>query len=333
MLNNIKGIAVTWLSLTELTNLNSGEGGSNLVDIKKFKFMNQTYPYVSGQAMRAYLRESIRRSLSDTDYMCMPDAKGETCGNVRKCIQCDLFGFMLPKKKKSPKRNNKSDEKSEEDENAEGTAGGAITRISPVKVAPAIGQLPFFENFTLDFLTRRKPQQKVEEKKGDIVNVELGKNLYKCGLDIDVQRVGRVEVIDVAERSLKFTNEIDVNESVFRIRKVLDGIRYLSDYSKQARLLTDFTPDIICIAFQRIYSHRLQKLFDFNPSDGKLNVHRLQDVLSDLLQYSDKIFFGLTNGILFPEVEVQVTDAVTKLGIPLDRPDQAIRSAVDLIKS
>ena len=60
----IKGINMVWLSEADLTNLNSGEGESNFVDVKKFKKNNIEYPYVSSQAMRFYLRESIRRSLS-----------------------------------------------------------------------------------------------------------------------------------------------------------------------------------------------------------------------------------------------------------------------------
>ena len=33
----IKGINMVWLSEVDLTNLNSGEGESNFVDVKKFK--------------------------------------------------------------------------------------------------------------------------------------------------------------------------------------------------------------------------------------------------------------------------------------------------------
>jgi len=32
--------------------------------------------------------------------MCVPDDKGETCGDIKNCIGCDLFGFMTTVKKK-----------------------------------------------------------------------------------------------------------------------------------------------------------------------------------------------------------------------------------------
>ena len=44
---------------------------------------------------------------------------------------------------------------------------------------------------------KRKPQEKPEERTGDIVNVELGLNLYKSGVDIDLIRIGADEVIDI----------------------------------------------------------------------------------------------------------------------------------------
>ena len=150
MNENVKGINLVWLSKTGLTNLNAGEGEANLVDIKKYKKNGKEYPYVSGQAMRYYIKEAIRRNLEDGEFMCIPDERGEpTCkGNIEKCINCDLFGFMATIKKgivlpRYP----------------EGHPGGAHTRTSPLKVSPAMGLLPAEETIVMDFLTRRKPQE------------------------------------------------------------------------------------------------------------------------------------------------------------------------------
>jgi len=82
----MKGIEIVWLSKTDLTNLNSGEGESNFIDIKKFKKNGIEYPYVSGQAMRYYIKEAIRRNLDENEFMCVPNDKGETCGNIENCI-------------------------------------------------------------------------------------------------------------------------------------------------------------------------------------------------------------------------------------------------------
>jgi len=317
MNENVKGISLVWLSKTDLTNLNAGEGEANLVDIKKYKKMGKEFPYVSGQAMRYYIKEAIRRGLEENEFMCIPDERGEpTCkGNIEKCISCDLFGFMATIKKgtKIPGY-------------PEGHPGGAHTRVSPVKVAPAMGLLPFDENSVIDFLTRRKPQEVAEERKGDIVNVEIGTNIYKCGLAIDVTRVGKIE--DWTGETLEFKEIIGKKERIKRIKKVLEAIRFLTDYSKQARLLTDFTPDIICITFQKKYSHRLQKLFEFK-NDTKIDTTRLKQILDDVKEYSEKIIFGMISGII--ENEEEVKKIIENYGIPLKTPAEALNEAIEYV--
>ena len=305
----MKGISVVWLSRTGLTNLNAGEGETNYIDIKKFRKEGKEFPYVSGQAMRFYIKEAIRRNLEDNGYMCVPDDKGETCGNIQKCILCDMFGFM---------GTFKGERKGE---------GGADTRISPVKVSPAIGLLPFDENAVVDFLTRKHKGEKLE---GDIVNVEIGTNIYKCGVSIDIIRVGGEEVIDNENRTIKIKYLISPEERKNRIKKVLEALRYLTDYSKQARLLTDFTPDVICIAFQSKYSHRLQKLFEFVIENGKivrkLDVKRMEEILNDVKDYSDKIVFGMISGII--ENEEEVKETLQKFGIEVKTPKEVIEEAL-----
>ena len=275
----IKGINATWLSESDLSNLNSGEGESNFVDVKKFKKDNIEYPYVSGQAMRYYLRESMRRNLKDNEYMCLPNDKGETCGNIEECINCDLFGYMTTIKDK-----------------------GADVRTSPVKVSPAIGLLPFDENSNVDFLTRKHKVGSDERNSGDIVNIEIGTNIYKSGISIDLQSVGTSEIINNGE--LNYDSKISYEEKQSRVSSFLNAILSISDYSKQARLLTDFTPDIIIISLQNKYNHRLQKAFKLDQ-EKNLNLDRIKEVLNDVNDYSEKIIIGWTSGIINNEEEVK----------------------------
>lgn len=310
----MKGIEIVWLSQTDLTNLNAGEGEANFIDVKKYKKNGVEYPYVSGQAMRHYFKEAIRRNL-DGEYMCVPNDKGETCGNIKDCVGCDLFGFMTTIKKGTiipgyP----------------EGHPGGAMTRVSPVKVSPAMGLLSFEENAVVDFLTRRHRMEK-GEMKGDIVNVEIGVNLYKCGIAIDVTRVGGEEKIDEKTRSVKMEYYVDKDTRKKRISKVIEVLRYLSDYSKQARLLTDFTPDIILIAFQDVYSHRLQKAFTLE--DGRLDLERLEAIISDVKEYSPKIIAGILPGVIENENEVKAK--LEELSVEVKSANEAIKEALDYL--
>lgn len=313
-MQNIKGINITWLSTTGLTNLNSGEGGSNYVDVKKYKFQDKEYPYVSGQAMRFYLKEGIRR-LRNSNDCCVPDDKGEACGDITKCPLCDLFGFMATIKDK-----------------------GAKVRVSPVKVSPAMGLLSFDNNSTIDFLTRKKHKAVGEKASGDIVNVELGMNLYKGGISIDVDRIGFEEVYNEANKRINLNdmrngnnNDEKEKEKTNRIIQVLESLSFLSDYSKQARLLTDFTPDFILISFQSNYSHRLQKALELKSDDGiNLNTDRLQEILADIGGYANPIYAGMITGIL--DNETKVKDVLKEKNIQIKTPHEAIKDAIAKIK-
>jgi len=308
----MKCVSLVWLSQTDLTNLNAGEGEANFIDVKKYKRKGREYPYVSGQAMRYYLKEAIRRELSD-EYMCVPSDKGETCGDIKKCIGCDLFGFMTTIKKGTKLSTH-----------PEGHPGGAFTRVSPVKVAPAMGLLPFDDNAVIDFLTRRH-RMAGGKMEGDIVNVEIGVNLYKCGIAIDIAKIGGEEKIDEKERAVKLEYFLEEEERKKRISKVLEAVRYLSDYSKQARLLTDFTPDIILIAFQDVYTHRLQKAL--TVSGGAINQERLEAVLSDVKEYSPRIIAGVLPGVIEREEEVKAK--LEGQEVEVRKTNEAIKEALE----
>jgi len=304
-MSDVKGLNIVWLSETDLTNLNAGEGESNYIDVKKFKKDGIEYPYVSGQAMRFYLKEAMRRDLKDGEYMCIPNDKGETCGDIKKCIMCDLFGFMTTIKGK-----------------------GAATRVSPVKVSPAIGLLPFDENANVDFLTRRHRVSEGGKMEGDIVNVEIGTNIYKSGISVDMVRIGSKEKVDVERRTVSIEDAVDEPEKKKRVRKLLEALGHLSDYSKQARLLTDFSPDIIAISLQKKYSHRLQKLFVLNDK-RELNLQRIDEILSDVAEYSDTILIGMVSGVITNEAEVK--DVIKAKGIEVKKPNEVLNKAISLV--
>lgn len=334
MRNDVKAIQMVWLSKTGLTNLNSGEGGSNLVDIKKFRYGGQEFPYVSGQAMRFYLKEAIRRHLQPHEA-CVADEQGETCGRIAECVLCDLFGFMTTV-----------------------PDVGALTRVSPVKVSPAMGLLPLDGTMVMDFLTRRHRGVTAEQEaelRGDIVNVELAVNLYKAGICVDVQRVGHEEeLVQIGEQrgrrrrrrgegeaegevvkpilSVQLRAHIDDAERARRISLLLDAIKDFSDYSKQARLLTDFTPDLVLVTLQHNYSHRLQKALELQ-GDGTtaVNPKRLRQILTEVHEELVSVngapawWAGMVDGIVDNAEEVRAV--LQELGVPVLTPRQAIDAA------
>ena len=327
MRKDVKAVQLVWLSRTGLTNLNSGEGGSNLVDIKKYRFAGQEYPYVSGQAMRFYLKEALRRHLQP-DEACVPDDQGESCGRISECVLCDLFGFMWTERA------------------ARRGQGRSHIRISPVKVSPAMGLLPLENTLAIDLLTRR-PRATIiekgqEEEARALVSVELAVNVYKGGLCLDVTRVGReeefVEVVPSGQaqrsfpiRSVRWRNYGEEQKRARRIGLLLDAVQDFSDYSKQARLLTDFTPDVVLVGLQHNYSHRLQKALETEGNAARANVVRLAQVLEevrpDLAEADGRpaLWAGLLEGSVDNADEVR--RVLKQAGVPVVTPRQAIAAA------
>jgi len=308
----MKAINAVWMARTDLTNLNSGIGGSNLVDVKKYKFGGIDYPYVSGQAMRHYWKEAIRRQISISDY-CVANDRGETCGNIENCVLDDLFGFMTTIKK------------------GEDTAGGARTRVSPIKMSPAMGLLSLQDNLTIDFLTRRKLQEEAGELKGDIVNVELAVNLYKAGFSIDVDKVGGEEKVDPAKRKSKgIEYEVSGDCRKERLLLALSAFKNISDFSKQARVLTDFTPDIILLSIQNNYNHLIQKALELRSNqDIEINTQRLDEILGDLRHANSSLYAGMVSGTFKNEQEIR--DVFKKHNIDVATPSQAIDCVCSVI--
>jgi CRISPR-associated protein Cst2 len=306
----IRAINIIWLAQTSLTNLNSGLGGSHLVDLKRYSFGGHDYPYVSGQAMRYYLQEALRRELRADQYKLTND-KGERSGDIEKDILSDLFGFMKPEKKK-----------------------GAVKRVSPVKMSPAMGLEPLKDSLTVDLLTRQKLREETEKQSGDIVDVEIAANIYRAGLSVDVARVGGEEEFDLKKLESKGIHyKVSDAERRERLVKLFAALKNLSDYSKQARLLTDFTPDFVLISVQNIYNHLLQKAIDLsNGSNGEhrvLNVNRLGQVIRDL-PVASVIMAGLLKGTLTNEKII--CDELKTVGVDVSSPQQALSELIGLLQ-
>lgn len=302
----MKGINIVGLSRTSLTNLNSGEGGSNLVDVKRYLIDNVSYPYVSGQAMRHYLKDAVRK-LSD-DHSCVPNSNGESCGQVAECEICDMFGFMTTIKDV-----------------------GARTRVSPVKVSPAMGLFPLDENSTLDLLTRQKRGEEGRKSGGDMVNVELGVNLYRYGLSIDLERIGATEKIaehEMLKEILNIEPVIPENQKIKRVEHVLKAVLHMTDFSKQARLLTDFTPDIILISLDSVFNHRLQKAVEIE--EGSIILERLLMIIKDMQAEGSEILFGAIPGSASNLDDIK--SALEELGIQQVSVREAVAQAINKLR-
>ena len=152
---------INYITQVKIANLNGDEGmGGNITTIKKIKgFDNNQYVYISGQAMRRYIKETLHQmgeKLSGVNEAGNPEIEGVLKSGkdgkdtkieegkykniITDVVDLDLFGYMLPKE--------------------DGIYG---RRWSPVKVTPLVSLLPYEGH--KDYLTR-KQDTKGKENQG-----------------------------------------------------------------------------------------------------------------------------------------------------------------------
>lgn len=306
-----KNVEVSWLFETDLTNMNAGEGSTNLKEIKSY---NNGLPYISGQSMRHALRESIRRE-HKRDFKCTPEYP---CGDIEDCWTCDLFGYLLP---------------------SEGSK-----RWSPIKAAPALGQIR--RDITTDLIFRmvedikcpecgdsiyplaaRDGEKTIEKDKPlkcpncdkqfkapysirqAIAYKQLINNIYKTNLSIDLANLGVEEVpkVDFDKDKLDGVEEIkkiDDDEKLKRVISILNGIYNLADFANQSREMVNASPDFVVIGLQKQYNHRLASTLKMDES-GNINIGQFVSVINDVLKMEGtEIYVGLIKGIISNESEL-----------------------------
>ncbi|GAW32205.1 type I-B CRISPR-associated protein Cas7/Cst2/DevR [Carboxydocella sp. JDF658] len=281
----MKAISVVWLARTDLSNLNSGQGSGNLTELKTYDHGRK--PYVSGQAVRRALFDTIARAY-DNRFLCVAE---KPCCDVANCWGCDLRGFLAPK-----------------------SGEGSDRRWSPLKVAPALGQIP--AEIVTDLLTRMSIFEKEDSSTKDnrIAHVQLMENIFRLALVLDLENIGRM-LEPVKEENGKGKNKeeafkgwqvtVDVGsaERKERIKAVLDGIYNLNGFAKQARAAASLAPEVALLTVQPVYNQRGLRALELNDK-GEVDLKQLAWTLDEhkALGYQD--FFGYTPGVVSNEAEL-----------------------------
>ena len=300
----LKGVAIVWLSKTDLSNLNAGEGGGgNITELKTYD--NGRKPYASGQSVRHALRKAIHRNNPGV-FHCLPEAP---CTNVAECWLCDLFGFLNPK-----------------------SGQGFDRRWSPIKVTPALGQIA--TDIVTDLLIRMSDKQKEDKQTADqrIAYVQMMANVYRVGLSLDIANIGKVVApqFEGKGKNAKFngwetTVEIETEKRMKRTLAVLEAIGGIADFAKQARNAVSLAPDIFIASTHTRYSHRTLRALELN-NDGEVNVQTLRVVLQDLKDDGAELFSGFT-----PEVianDSAFTELLREFEIEMFNPIRALKNLI-----
>ncbi len=323
---------------------NSGEPipGSRTDNTASVKFIRtqkgETYPYVSAQAFRYWLRDTLDNA-PDIEWHKSPIYREEkiayTDANPILYWDDDLLGYMRApsKKKKDIASSDDPDLKRiTELQNEKGEAT-TVTRAAPFRVSTLVSIAPV--NITTDFGTMTREGDPVPYEHQFYRTVLLGTtslNLGLVGKFYYVRRTGFQNLDSVRskmalERGLtELKNErafiLPKQERLKRVTSLLRGLGRIQGGAKQAIHYTDVNPVVVIAAVIRGGNSPFQYVFKHDRGVPVLDLDALNQVYTDLrandLLVCPDVFIGWKPGYL-PEERAKLGDAVTT-------PNQALES-------
>ncbi|MDK2954422.1 MAG: CRISPR-associated protein Cst2 [Kosmotoga sp.] len=211
----------------EISNINAGEGGTNDIDVKKIHLEDGTIvPRISPQSIMRMIRDYWEEVLGlPVDISKKKQTQEELEGDLKKYIDVDLFGVMLPisgsdngriknyREKLKALFDNVNDQKL----NKIKVAPGSITRPGPIRSIGARGIFEYPGDY--DFMTS-VISTTGKESGGSMITKEIYTNTFILPFWIDVPRIGRWEFNG-------FSVEIKDSEKKKRLAYFFDALFHL----------------------------------------------------------------------------------------------------------
>lgn len=301
-----------------LNNANEAVGAAydNEVGVKLIKVGRDSYPYVSAQAFRYWLRDTLSQNeewLANTAPVFREAKIAYTDANPIQYWDDDLFGYMRAEgKKKSAKEGREAD--------AEGRAKAtetkqSITRTSPFRVGTLVSLAP--SSIVKDFGTMSRTGPNMQD--GDPVphSHQFYRAVLKGQLSLDLGRAGlftytgksgnqnldevRRDIADKAalehlpdQKAYRLSQE----ERAKRISALIQGLAELRGGAKQALHYTDVTPAAILLVVTQGGNNPLQYVVAADEKgQPRVNVEALKEAaIAWKDQFLSPIFVGWTTG-------------------------------------
>lgn len=284
---------IAYITKVNVASLNGGEGsGGNVTVMKKISNANgDEFAYVSGQALRRYLKETLMQlgnkitEVNESGEPTFRDKEGkyidlnnsQTWSKYKETafkefVDLDLFGYMFPK---------------------------ATRRWSPVKVSPLVSLLSYKGEY--DYLTRKQKPKTENEKSGNIVQVEIDTlNFMRGNIMINTAHIGN-EINEYTYESKAILND---EEKKKRLNVLLDAIKSFNGGAKQARNLEDIAPKFIIISKQKTGNPFLLNALSVDNNDN-INIENIKEALAD--NTTEQYTIGIVKGIFANEQEIRDT--------------------------
>lgn len=333
-----------------LNNLGKIEGAvtDNAVGVKQIKTREGAYPYVSAQALRYWLRETL--SAGEWGWKAAPVYRERkvayTDANPIEWWDDDLFGYM----RAPSKRTAATEARGEDAAFAQMTeTKETVTRVSPFRVGTMVSLAPASVVSDFGVMTRGHEGDPVpfeHEFYRATLQSLLSLDLHAAGTFSYLDKSGYLNLDEIRQAKAKTQSlehlekekcyRLPLDERLQRIRSLLEALASLDGGAKQSLHYTDVSPDILLFAVTKggnnLFGHvfgayaKGQPFLRLEALKEALTVHQ-EEILSP-------IYWGWVNGYLDEERKKLATALATddfkalKREVILDHPILVIKRLV-----
>jgi len=251
----------------------AGDRTENIVRVKSIRRGRKKYPYVSGQALRYWWRDTLEQRF---DWKMSPISREKkiafTSANPIDYDDDDVFGYMRALKAKE---------------------GGTVTRISPLKNSPLIsiiGQSP-----TQDFGVMARHEGDPVPYEHEFYSTIL-KGIFSVDLDSlgvfyadektgyknmypQLEEIAGEKGLSLDEESKKWTMPREIR--IKRAQDVIQALPYLQGGAKLTSHLTDVSPKFMILTAIDGGNHIFMNIVKEEDGEAVIDIEALKEVINE----------------------------------------------------
>ncbi|MCE7699411.1 MAG: type I-B CRISPR-associated protein Cas7/Cst2/DevR [Methanobacterium paludis] len=256
----------------------AGERTDNIVRVKAIQKGKKKYPYVSGQALRYWWRDTLEQRFG---WKMSPISREKkiafTSANPIDYDDDDVFGYMRALKAKE---------------------GGTVTRVSPLKNSPLISVINQAPTQDFGVMARHEgnPVPYEHEFYSTVLKGIFSVDLDSLGVFYSTEKTGyknmHQKLEEIAEErglshekeSKKWTMPHDVRTR--RAQDVIKSLPYLQGGAKLTSHLTDVSPKFIVLAAIDGGNHIFMNIAKEEEGEAVIDIEALKEVITE---YDDSL--------------------------------------------
>jgi len=349
----VTGLFLIDANASALNNLGAieGERYDNSTGVKVIRANDGVYPYVSAQAFRYWLRQTLQQN--DLGWKSAPIYREEkiayTDANPIKWWDDDLFGYMrAPSKRESAKAKREADSSRE----GETETTDTITRTSPFRVSTLVSIAPIRPTNDFGVMSRQDGDPVLHEHQFYRTTLQglFSLSLKASGTFWFRKKTGFRNLDNVRIEQAKAENlELLEDEKAYRLPKdqrlqritsLFEGMAKLEGGAKQSIHYTDVSPVVVILAVTKGGNHIFGHVIGENRGKPEVNLEALKEslhIFND--EIVSDIFIGWVHGYSEDErtrIEAfaNTAEAKTENGkaIKLSHPREAFQNLIAEMK-